>query len=1341
MVVNDMKYILTFLILLGSVFGLKGEPANNYKYSAYSGRHFYISFMQNEIALSWQNDKVLLRVFITAVIPTKYEIKIPGFETVTGELQANDVHEIEIPYQMEMIESEVPRARAIEISSDLPVSAYCFSSKITTSESYSAIPISRWGTEYVVMSYPNDQYDDPERWNLDSLERFVPRSSEFLVMAAYDSTVVTMTPRAVTKGGKQVGQTYNVLLQKGEVYLVQSFADARGRADLTGTIVRGNKPFGLLSGHVRTAVPQTNKYPFDSKDHLIEMLPPTSTWGKYFCTIPFGVNFKGDLFRLASIHPNTVVTLQRQDGIEEELYLSNPGDWVEVTDINTPAVWRGNKPFQLVQYMRHTGEYGDSKEYDPSIVVIPPVEQYVQDIVFLTPRNFQVQDQYREHRVSLIADAPALADLSLDGDKVQDLTNFYSQQITGTSLYWGSLGLSEGRHQLKSSKGRFSGVLYAYGFHDSYAMALGNSLSNPFREDSVPPTIVVNEKCGFINGFVHDVHDTNSSGIDFGWAVKYQNNNYQWDIPLISDTATVVRFSASPIDINQNGNFNIEFYDKNSNLTKYSFQYQGIKINAPKEMLYPNLSWEKEECKQFKVFNFGTRNMTLDSITIANEPRLNYTTSLSLPALMKPGDTLYITLCFNPTGDSATLFTDLTLHFDCDYNTKIQVKGNVKAPQIAIGGHDFGEVTVGETRCDTVTIENLGNTDLFIDSLILSQILPEFTFNISGILPIKLASGGKLRIPVCFTPFDTLNYEIKVSAKNNFDLLNEGIVMGRGIAPNINSIRLDWGNRRVGTLNDSLMSFINSGSKKGTLIFDKLITGDPGDDNALLLKSISTVLDKGEKLPLLFVYNPIAPVPYELIAEFTTDWLLHKPITVYITGNGTLPTIETNDFRFDTTRIFSSVDSSMLAITAGGNERLSIDKMQTIGGDLSSFVIDLATYDNMKLNIGEELVIPVTFAPNRVGEHILLIEVISDALPNYERKRDTIIVSGYALPADTIDYSFELKLPSLFACVAEQGYLELSNLGNININLQEMIATKTPDNFTANFKDIINLPMLLKPGETVRFDMDFYAERGQGGKLGFALLINDSIRKNIEFDIMPIVATIEVNGPDLMTLTAGDTISLTLRGNFPHAVDPLVEGKFELGLDKYFLDLLNKNGTLLIRNSNEEYNVPINFVQNRWTIVFNMPKDLYEINENTEWETTLRFLALLYEKDTANLDFGLFSDRCFNPAKLKIPIKLLHVCNFPLRPIKIIANLPFVDIAPNPISTKIGVEIFLTEDDEVSLSVVDAMGRQTELEQNKTLTRGRHLLEYSSDRFASGIYNLIMHSKQLKKNKIFIITK
>lgn len=210
------------------------------------------------------------------------------------------------------------------------------------------------------MSMANDQY--VPRNLVDAL----PRSGEFLVMASQDSTLVQFRPRVKTMKHDS-DEFVSIYLMKGQSYLVQSSDEyLKGFGDLTGTIVRSNKPVGVLSGHMRTSVPiiplNPNSPIDDSKDHLIEMLLPTKIWGTQYATFPFSIQSQGDLIRVTCIQPNTVFTVQSRT------YTSSFNiiccDWEEFYPVGQTTSWTSDKPISVVQYMP-TSLYR-YQIYDPS---------------------------------------------------------------------------------------------------------------------------------------------------------------------------------------------------------------------------------------------------------------------------------------------------------------------------------------------------------------------------------------------------------------------------------------------------------------------------------------------------------------------------------------------------------------------------------------------------------------------------------------------------------------------------------------------------------------------------------------------------------------------------------------------------------------------------------------------------------------------------------------------------------------------------------------------------------------------------------------------------------------
>jgi hypothetical protein len=239
-----MKYIITLFLFFCFFVQLKSQDTLSHVInSSFQGKHFYIGFMQNENYLV--NDTNLLVLYIAPTASANVNVNLVT-SSQNYQIEEDSVLAIVIPKEFEMRESEFPKHSAIEITSDVPITVYTFNTQYTTTESYAAIPVDKWGKEYVAISYPNDQYQDDGF--SDSLLIAEPRSSEFMVIAAYDTTTIQFQPKAITTLGKQTYKNYTVKLNKGECYLVKSMKSQRGTADLSGTIVRSKSPLAFYPG-------------------------------------------------------------------------------------------------------------------------------------------------------------------------------------------------------------------------------------------------------------------------------------------------------------------------------------------------------------------------------------------------------------------------------------------------------------------------------------------------------------------------------------------------------------------------------------------------------------------------------------------------------------------------------------------------------------------------------------------------------------------------------------------------------------------------------------------------------------------------------------------------------------------------------------------------------------------------------------------------------------------------------------------------------------------------------------------------------------------------------------
>ncbi|HOM04753.1 MAG TPA: IgGFc-binding protein, partial [Candidatus Kapabacteria bacterium] len=289
------------------------------------GYEFIVAFPQNEVA-SWTSGGDLF-IFVSSAKPTVVELQnartngtiarktiskpysVVQFRTPTELNMARD--EIRVPY-------ETPQDnKAFRIvSSSSPISVYCLNTKSTTSDGYMAIPVASWGTDYIHACY----YDNNEGSND---QGFPYMGSGFVIMASENNTTVNIELKgrgaesSTTTSGRRIGDKWSVTLNRGQVYCVRGMANQDGEFDLTGSRIKSDKPIGLLSYHQRADLPALIS---SSRDHLIEMLPPVSSWGKTYATIQLQrPPFKGDLFRIVAAENMTNYEVRWYDENTQEL--------------------------------------------------------------------------------------------------------------------------------------------------------------------------------------------------------------------------------------------------------------------------------------------------------------------------------------------------------------------------------------------------------------------------------------------------------------------------------------------------------------------------------------------------------------------------------------------------------------------------------------------------------------------------------------------------------------------------------------------------------------------------------------------------------------------------------------------------------------------------------------------------------------------------------------------------------------------------------------------------------------------------------------------------------------
>jgi gliding motility-associated-like protein len=368
----------------------------------------------------------------------------------------NQVTIITLPKSAETVGSENVNKNGIFISSDKNISVYMHQYATYRSEASVVLPVDALGTDYYAISYQSYQNNNT----------LYP--SEFVIVGAEPNTEIEILFSTSTKGGRSKGNQTNITLGPGETYQVQaSLVDG----DLTGSSIKGNKPFALFAGNTYTPMPAGCL----NRDNLLEQMYPVSTWGKQFVSV-LSAQVTYDIFRIFASEDNTTVEVQ---GTNLEKYNLSAGTFVEYKKYESTFI-SADKPKAVAQY--NVGNAcGGHTVGDPSMVLLNSIEQ-IRDTVTLYNSSLQ---QITENYLNVVALASDIANVTLDGTPLGAMNGVIGA-IKGHSKYaFARIKVNAGSHTLISSGCGISVTAYGYGNAESYAYNGGASFK-PINASPIP---------------------------------------------------------------------------------------------------------------------------------------------------------------------------------------------------------------------------------------------------------------------------------------------------------------------------------------------------------------------------------------------------------------------------------------------------------------------------------------------------------------------------------------------------------------------------------------------------------------------------------------------------------------------------------------------------------------------------------------------------------------------------------------------------------------------------------------------------------------------------------------
>lgn len=718
------------------------------------GVDFWLCFMTNYKNEN-QNPKnaLLLELFITGDEDANVSIEIKGIGFKKSLfIKGGTVQSLVVDPLAEIKSQEVvERGMAVHVSSDKPISVYGLNRRYQTTDTYMGLPVNVLGTEYRVMSYH-------------LAETLAPI---FTIVGVEDNTLVEITPIAPTSTGKPQKKPFEVTLNKGDVFQVRSetqriilrrFNIDEKKADMTGSYIKANKKVSVFSGHECTYVP-AGPPRIKACNHLVEQMPPISSWGKHFYVGQLRGRSKYT-YRVLANYPNTKVFEN-----SKQVAVLQPGEYFEKNSSENIQI-TADSPVLVAQYSQGF-ENGD-KIGDPMMLLISPTQQFLRKYRFATPVNGSWN-----HYVNVVVPNNAINTFELNGKKVSP-SKFVPLGISRYSIAF--IEIPFGTHYITASEpfGMYS-YGFGYGEVDAYD-AYGNMGGQSFMEytpkkDTLNPLADLLLKDGKESLIVRDDR-TDDSGISD--ILVIDSSGILIKIPPYSSGVLQVPIEIFPENSLAEGRVIFEITDVSNNKQIYTLCYNYNLIDQRfKFDISPGINNLCLSATQYTVGIFGKFNLNFHSA------RFNKTEGLNLPGYTNDA---------SGSGGLFGIYFGTKIYKKLSFNGKLSLDdfgATLEAPDSLISQirdtSNGGLVPFQERH--NIDLKSLFlNLSLGIDYSLLRNIYANFALNLSYRLNNSVEISKSIIIPPEFVYPSTNTNSIKLNLDelNQLKSLNLGLSFGLG---------------------------------------------------------------------------------------------------------------------------------------------------------------------------------------------------------------------------------------------------------------------------------------------------------------------------------------------------------------------------------------------------------------------------------------------------------------------------------------------------------------------------------------------------------------------------------
>ncbi len=376
--------------------------------------------------------------------------------------------------------------RGIHVTATAPIILYSHISNSARSAATMVLPTKALGNEYYTMAY-----NQMASSNFNPVEY---RVSQFTIVGVEDNTVAEITLPAgvnsISNASHTAGSTYQIPLNKGDVYQFQSTKDVTG---VKITTVGACKPLAVFSGSTKAGFcDEPGSVIGSGQDNLYQQLFPLSTWGKNYLTAPFYNALHGvkDVIRILVGKDNTTLTVNGSTTTANGITLANPyakGSIITFSS-STPNTISASEPISVAQIQvsascnpNNINLMRQAYPGDPELTILNPIEQTLKDITVYSAVSVPgvAETNITKHYINVIlktADIPVftLDNLAVPASQFTTIDATYSYLIQDVT----TASATNPTHRIKCAGDGFLAIAYGYGNYESYAYLAGADIKN-----------------------------------------------------------------------------------------------------------------------------------------------------------------------------------------------------------------------------------------------------------------------------------------------------------------------------------------------------------------------------------------------------------------------------------------------------------------------------------------------------------------------------------------------------------------------------------------------------------------------------------------------------------------------------------------------------------------------------------------------------------------------------------------------------------------------------------------------------------------------------------------------